>query len=137
MQLFVGTKAVVYFQGKVLLLRESKDYIDGAEVGKWDAPGGRINAEETLEEGLIREVKEESGLEVTKGVLLGAFDGFPVIRGEKCHVVRLYFLCKAESDAVTLSSDHDAYDWVDPNNIGEKILMNDIQEMITTAQKYL
>lgn len=137
MQLFVGTKAVVHFEGKVLLLRESNEYLNGAEEGKWDFPGGRINPEETLEEGLLREVKEESGLQVTKGKLLEAFDGFPVIRGEKCHVVRLYFLCEAKVPTVTLSTDHDEYQWVDPKDVGDKILMADIAEMLEEAQKHI
>lgn len=137
MQLFVGTKALIRYEGKVLLLRESTEYIDGAEQGKWDVPGGRIDPNETLEEGLLREVEEETGLKVTRGELLGAFDGFPVIREEKCHVVRLYFLCDAASSAVTLSIDHDAYDWVDPQNIGDKMLMNDIEEMLQAVQENL
>jgi 8-oxo-dGTP diphosphatase len=137
MQLFVGAKALVHYQGKVLLLRESKDYIDGAEEGKWDVPGGRIESDEEVRAGLIREVKEESGLDIAPGKLLGAFDGFPVIRGEKCHVVRVYFLCEATHDAVTLSQDHDAYDWVSPENPGNKILVSDIKEILEEATKIL
>jgi 8-oxo-dGTP pyrophosphatase MutT (NUDIX family) len=137
MQLFVGTKALICHKGKILLLRESREYIDGAEQGKWDVPGGRIDPSETLEEGLLREVAEETGLKITMGKLLAAFDGFPVIREEKCHVVRLYFLCQAHSDAVTLSTDHDAYEWVDPKHIGEKILMNDIEEMLQAVSQNL
>ncbi len=137
MQLFVGTKAIVHYGGKILLLRESSEYIDGAEKGKWDMPGGRIESHEKLTEGLLREVKEESGLTIVAGKFMGVFDGFPRIRGEECHVVRIYFLCEAHTDEVILSSDHDAYDWVDPKNIGEKILVNDIKEMIEAAQKEL
>lgn len=137
MQLFVGAKAIVHHNGKILLLRESTKYVDGSEVGKWDVPGGRIESEETLEEGLVREVKEESGLAVVKGKLLGACDGFPVIREETCHVVRLYFLCEANTAEVALSQDHDAYDWVNPTKIEEKTLVGDIQEMINEAKKYL
>jgi len=135
MQLFVGTKALVHYNGKILLLRESSKYLDGAEMGKWDVPGGRISPEETLDEGLIREVKEESGLDVVKGKLLGAFDGFPLIRGEKCHVIRLYFICESKSDAVKLSDDHDAYDWIAPSELHNKMLVNDIAEMLVAVQE--
>lgn len=137
MQLFVGVKAVVHYEGKILLLRESTAYLDGAEAGKWDVPGGRIESDETLDEGLAREVHEECGLTVTRQKLLGAFDGFPVIRGETCHVVRLYFLSQAKTDAVKLSSDHDQYDWVDPKDPGVKELMGDIAEMLEAAHEYL
>lgn len=137
MQLFVGTKAVIHYNGKFLLLRESNQYEDGAEEGKWDMPGGRIQSQETLYEGLIREVKEECGLSVVPLKLLGAFDGFPIIKGEKCHVARLYYLCRAETDMVTLSVDHDAYDWIDPESVGNKTLMNDIGEMITIGKQHI
>lgn len=132
MKLFVGAKGLVVHSGKVLLLRQSAEYKDGSEdkVGKWDVPGGRIEPEEEVHRGLIREIKEESGLDVIPGVLLGIFDGFPDIQGEICHVIRVYFLCESSSKAVVLSEDHDAYDWVDPKDIGGKVLLDDIQEML-------
>ena len=130
MKLFVGVKGVVVFNRKVLLLRESSRYEDGTKAGKWDVPGGRIKPEEDLHTGLKREVEEECGLKVTPGELLRAFDGFPEIRGEKCHVVRLYFLCTAESAQVTLSDDHDQYEWVDPADIGDRMLVDDVEEML-------
>jgi ADP-ribose pyrophosphatase YjhB (NUDIX family) len=121
MQLFVGAKGLVHHNGKVLLLRESSKYLDGAELGKWDVPGGRINSEETLREGLVREVKEESGLDVEPGEILGAFDGFPMIRGEKCHVARIYFACEAKN--------------TDPKDVEGKELVNDIAEILEIFRK--
>jgi 8-oxo-dGTP diphosphatase len=135
MQLFVGAKGLVHHNGKVLLLRESSKYLDGAELGKWDVPGGRINSEETLREGLVREVKEESGLDVEPGEILGAFDGFPMIRGEKCHVARIYFACEAKNTEVALSDDHDAFDWIDPKDVEGKELVNDIAEILEIFRK--
>ncbi len=137
MQLFVGAKAIIHYDGKILLLRESSEYLDGFETGKWDVPGGRIESEEEIRDGLVREVIEECGLTVVPGEILGVFDGFPIIRGEKCHVVRVYFLCKAQSNDIVLSTDHDAYDWIDPSAVGDKVLMNDIEEMLQLAQQKL
>jgi 8-oxo-dGTP diphosphatase len=134
MQLFVGVKAAILHEGKVLLLRESTAYLDGAEAGKWDLPGGRIEKEETLDAALAREVGEETGLRVLRGDLLGAYDGFPVIRGEKCHVVRLYFLCETASPQVTLSGDHDQHQWIDPHVIPSEIeLMDDLADVLAQA----
>lgn len=134
MKLFVGAKALVVHQGKVLLVRESSVYKDASEVGKWDVPGGRIEPEETLIEALKREVFEESGLQVTTGRILGAFDGFPTIRGEKCHVVRVYFECTPLNTDVVLSADHDEFDWVEPHDVGDKILVDDIAEMLAAVR---
>ena len=137
MKLFVGAKAIVVFKGKVLLVRESKDYLEGSEVGKWDMVGGRIEPEEEVRVGLLREVKEEAGLDVVPIKLIDTFDGWPTIQGERCHVVRLYFLCEAQNDDVQLSPDHDKYEWVDPKNYGEKVLMNDIKEMLDVASELI
>lgn len=54
-------------EGRLLLIRR------GHEPGKglWSVPGGRVEAGETDEEALIREVREETGLVVTAGRLLG------------------------------------------------------------------
>jgi len=130
MKLFVGAKGLVVYDGKVLLLRESADYVDGTKAGKWDVPGGRIGSEEEVRDGLTREVEEESGLRVIPGEILGIFDGFPEIGGEKCHVVRVYFVCEADGSNVILSQDHDTYDWVSPENIDDKVLVDDIQEIL-------
>lgn len=91
---------------------------------------GRIESSEEVRDGLVREVEEESGLSVAPVHLMGAFDGFPVIKGEKCHVVRLYFLCEATTDEVVLSKDHDEFLWIEPQNSGDLVLMDDIAEML-------
>jgi 8-oxo-dGTP diphosphatase len=56
--------------GRMLLI------LRGHEPGKglWSVPGGRIEPGETDEEAVIREVREETGLAVTCGPLLGAVD---------------------------------------------------------------
>lgn len=132
MKLFVGAKGIVICDGKVLLLRESSAYKEGTEEGKWDVPGGRIEPNEAVRDGLMREVKEESGLVVKPGKLLNVNDGFPVINGEKCHVVRIYFLCDASESEVVLSQDHDKYDWVNPKDFGDRMLVGDLEEIFRT-----
>lgn len=66
-KLFIATKAFIVNNGKVLVLRESTQYSDGGNAGRFDVPGGRLNPGEHFEEVLKREVKEETGLEVTIG----------------------------------------------------------------------
>jgi hypothetical protein len=76
-------------------------------------------------------VKEESGLIVKPGgKILGVFDGFPLIRGEKCHVVRIYFFCETESTGVTLSNDHDKYARGTPQERHSYTLVGDLEEVI-------
>jgi 8-oxo-dGTP diphosphatase len=135
MKLFVGVKAIIVHEEKFLLIREAK-YDEGTCEGKWDAPGGRINPEESLFQGLEREVMEESGLTVVPGKLLGVFETFHTIKGEECHIVRIYYECISTTNVVRLSSDHDQYDWVDIGaSLEGKELVTDIKKVIELVQK--
>jgi 8-oxo-dGTP diphosphatase len=129
MKLFVGMKAVIVQDGKVLILREA-EYDEGTNAGKWDVPGGRINPEEPFMEGLRREVREESGLEIEPLEIWGIFETFPTIKGESCHIIRIYHLCRPVTADIQLSGDHSEYAWLDPKDIHTKEFVSDIVEMI-------
>ena len=134
MKLFVGAKGFVVYEGKILIVRESSQYEDGTETGRWDLPGGRLEAGERLMDGLVREIKEESGLTVTPGMLIDAGEGFPVIKEQPCHIVRLYYACTTDSDVVTLSSDHDAYEWIEPAAYVDFDIMDNVRD---SFERYL
>jgi 8-oxo-dGTP diphosphatase len=52
----VAQKAIIENEGKVLIARDIRD------VDLWELPGGRLNINETLIEGLQREIREELGI---------------------------------------------------------------------------
>src|SRR5690348_18028660 len=62
--------AIITDSDRILLIRRGHE----PEAGRWSLPGGRIEAGETDEQALIREVREETGLEVAPGPLIGAVD---------------------------------------------------------------
>lgn len=55
----LGVKAVIFRRGRVLLLQRRSDL--AIAPGLWDMPGGGVEAGETLEGALVREVREETG----------------------------------------------------------------------------
>jgi 8-oxo-dGTP diphosphatase len=67
-ELCVG--AVVVHEGALLLVRRARP----PAVGKWSVPGGRVERGERLQDAVAREVREETGLEVTVGELAGWVD---------------------------------------------------------------
>ncbi len=66
--MFVTTDAVVVQSGHILLVKR------GAMPGKgmWALPGGYLNPKETLEQGMLRELREETRLKVPEPVLQGS-----------------------------------------------------------------
>jgi 8-oxo-dGTP diphosphatase len=56
--------------GRLLLIKRGHD----PEAGRWSLPGGRIEPGETDAEALVREMREETGLTVRPGPLLGAVE---------------------------------------------------------------
>ncbi len=62
----LGTTTVIRQDGLVLMTRRS-------DVGAWVLPGGHLDSGETIEQGCIREVHEETGLEVEFERLTGIY----------------------------------------------------------------
>lgn len=63
----VKTVLINHALGKALLIRRNPD-----DFGNWEGPGGAVEENETLEEAIMREVFEETGLAVTPERLLYA-----------------------------------------------------------------
>lgn len=127
MILQVGVKVIIRNNdGKYLFLRRAASFKPG--VQKWDIPGGRIEPNEALVDGLKRELREETGLELTKvDSLIAAQDIF--VEGKDFHVVRLTYLGTAEG-TVTLSDEHDEYRWMTK----DELLLEPVDQYIVAIQ---
>lgn len=117
--LFAATKAFIIYQGKVLLLRESSNYTDGSNAGKYDIVGGRVTPGERFDESLLREIREETGLTVRIGRPFFVNEWRPVVRGEQWQIIGTFFECFADTDSVVLSEDHSEYVWIDPADFAQ------------------
>ena len=104
---FIAVKALLFDQGKFLLVKRS-DKARG-EHHYWELPGGRMEFGETPENALQRELMEETGL---SAILLCPLQTWNFFREEETQIVGITFLCKAETNKVQLSSEHDAFAWV-------------------------
>lgn len=76
-----GVKALIVHQGKILMIHE-KVVRNGNFVEIIDFPGGGIEFGESLQDALIREVREEVGLNIVVERVIGAWD---FVLGEKEH----------------------------------------------------
>jgi 8-oxo-dGTP diphosphatase len=92
----------------VLLLRRSmsKDHAPG----EWEPGSGRVRQGEAPLAAVLREVKEETALDVT---VLGPLDTFHFYRGTaREEAIGITFHCRATGGDLTLSSEHVEAKWV-------------------------
>ncbi len=81
---------------------------------KWVIPGGKIELGETMEHAVIREVKEETNLDVYDIEFLTVLENiFDPVFVKKKHFIHLNFTAKAKnSNAVVLNEEAIAHKWV-------------------------
>lgn len=93
-------------EGRFLLLKRSA--ISKANAGKWDLPGGKIEPCESFDIALLREVSEETGLDIILKHVAGT------AQSELANVRVIYLIMEGshERGNVVLSSEHDEYRWV-------------------------
>jgi len=99
----VGVGGVVFVGGRVLLIKRRFEPL----AGRWSLPGGALELGETLAEGLAREMKEETGLDVVVGPVVDVFDR--ITRDDdgraRFHYVLVDFLCSVRAGAAVAGSD--------------------------------
>ncbi len=107
-------KAIIMHDRKALIVKRTENHKIGG--GTWEFVGGKLEFGEDLLSGLKREIMEETGLEVIVDKLLFATTF-------KTHdyrqVVIINYLCRSNTDKVTLSDEHTDYLWADKNTLLE------------------
>ncbi|MGH7157847.1 MAG: NUDIX hydrolase [Candidatus Saccharimonadales bacterium] len=127
MKSFVVSKVlVVNEKGEVLALRRSQT--DERRPGQWDFPGGWVDAGEDTHKAAIREAKEEAGIELKDPELVFAFSEVDSKRGNGTWL--LYIEHIFSEPTVTLSAEHDAYDWKKPEDLLKEITYDRQQKML-------
>jgi len=98
----VGVGGVVVYRGRVLLIRRGSEPLKGA----WSIPGGLLELGEELAEGVRRELKEETGLDVKPLEVLAVFDRVfregPRVR---YHYVIVDYACRLKGGRLRAASD--------------------------------
>lgn len=88
---FLGAFAVVERDG-LLLMVQNERRIGGRTVRTWDLPGGQVEPGELLQEALLRELHEETGLLVaTPPEFLFVQEGERVVDARRRHAWRSFF----------------------------------------------
>jgi len=106
----VGVGAVVVRGGRALIVRRGHE----PRKGEWSLPGGLLNLGESLADGVRRELREETGLDVHPGPIIETFDR--VHRDAdgriRYHFVIVDFVCECPHGEPMAGSDAEAVAWV-------------------------
>ena len=110
---FVSAAALVDVDGRVLICQRP----EGKQLaGLWEFPGGKVEAGETPEACLIRELDEELGIKVTHACLAPFV--FASHSYETFHLFMPLYLVRRWDRQVT-AKEHKALAWVKPNRLRE------------------
>lgn len=126
----LAVSASIFRDGKVLLVRRAHAPGQGA----YSLPGGRVEFGETLHDALHREIDEETTLRVEIAGLAGWREVLPATGGGG-HYVVMSFAARWRSGAPALNTEHDDFQWRQPDALDDLTLTTGLQEIITAARK--
>ena len=101
---------VLVRDGKILLLKRNVEPFKGC----WHVVGGHVEEDESLKDAVIREFREETGLNVTVG---GIIDGRLEVTFDRVKIIAVFEVVSAEGE-IHLNFENEAYGWFDevPSN---------------------
>jgi 8-oxo-dGTP diphosphatase len=124
----VGVGAIIIQNSRVLLVKRAHPPLQA----QWSIPGGVLEVGELIREAAIREAREETGLHVEPGDLLGVYDR--ILRNPEqrvqYHYVLIDFLCHASGGELHAASDAAEVRWFTREELPALKLARDTQDVI-------
>jgi len=127
-QPLVGVGAIIIENSRVVLVKRAHPPLQA----QWSIPGGVLEIGELVRDAAIREAREETGLTVEPGELVGVFDR--VLRDPngrvQYHYVLVDFLCRRVSGELAAAGDAAAARWFTREELPAMNLAEDTLEVI-------
>ncbi|MGP3668173.1 MAG: NUDIX hydrolase [Candidatus Bathyarchaeota archaeon] len=130
----VASSALIEKNGKILLVKRRFQ----PHPGWWALPGGIVEHGETVEETAIREIKEETGLNIEIKKLLGVYNLMikNEVSGEiERHYAIICFVCECKSEEEKLKPNHEVLDvrWFNPEEAKKLQLVSTTRKALEDA----
>jgi 8-oxo-dGTP diphosphatase len=124
----VGVGAIIIEDGRVVLVKRGHAPLQG----KWSIPGGVLEVGETLRTAAVREGREETGLTIEPGELLGVFERVvPDEQGRvRYHYVLIDFLCRRLAGELIAADDAEDARWFRREELGALQLARETEKVI-------
>jgi ADP-ribose pyrophosphatase YjhB (NUDIX family) len=134
----VGVGGVIIDQARALLIRRGSEPL----LGEWSIPGGMLELGETLEQGVARELLEETGLTVRVIELIEVFDRIYVESGvganegkkrPRFHYVIVDYLCERVEGQAAAGSDVTDVEFASEEELGRYNLTETAMRILKKA----
>jgi 8-oxo-dGTP diphosphatase len=127
----VGVGAVIVDGERVLLVKRAHEPLKG----QWSLPGGAVEVGESLEAGLVREVREETCLDVTVGPVVEVLDRISRDANGRVeyHFVIVDYLCRVAGGTATCGSDAEDIEWARRDDLARYRLTSAATAVIAKA----
>lgn len=124
----VGVGALIFDNGQVLLVKRGNPPL----AGYWSLPGGGVEAGERLEDAIVREVREETGLEVSAEAIATVFERIMQDATGTCeyHYVLIDFYCRVLGGELRAGSDSQSAAWFDLGSLRNLRMTEGTREVI-------
>jgi len=125
----VGWWALIFEAGRILLVQRGKEPL----AGYWSLPGGGVETGERLEDAVVREVFEETGLTVTADSLATVFERLMQDESGRCeyHYVLIDFYCTIKEGEPRPGDDSRAVRWFELSELEGLKLTAGTRDVVT------
>jgi ADP-ribose pyrophosphatase YjhB (NUDIX family) len=116
--------ALILDEGKLLLIKRAGEPFRGY----WDIPGGFLEAGEHPETGILREILEETGLQIQLGKLLGIFMDVYETTGDP--TLNIFYTATVSGGEARAGSDASGLQWFDLKALPQQIAFKSAHEVL-------
>jgi len=128
----LGVGALIFDAGRILLIERGQPPL----IGYWSLPGGAVETGERLEDAIIREVWEETGLTVATESIATVFERVMPDAAGVCeyHYVLIDFYCRILGGEMRAGSDSRSVAWIGVDALNDLLMTEGTREVIQSCR---